>query len=602
MIEIDSRLRGNDRGKNMSEVEKKKIPEVVTVGEFAHALGIPVAQVVAELMKNGVLATINEYIDFETAEIIAEYLGFEVEKAPEEEVKSKKQEADFKKGKMEPRPPIVAVLGHVDHGKTSLLDAIREANVRKGESGGITQHIGAYQVEKNGRKITFLDTPGHAAFEKMRQQGAEVTDIALILVAADDGVKPQTIEAINHAKKAETPMIVVITKIDKPEADIVRAKQQVAELGLNPEEWSGDTLVAEVSAKTKEGIDDLLDLILVMTDVNEFKADPKMPAAGIAIETHMDYGKGPVATILVKNGTLRVGDYVSVGETYGKIRSMEDHRKKKLKEAPPSTAVRISGLRGVPKVSDLLQVFESEKEARSEIENIKKTRKISSLANVKKIGFEELSESMKDAEKKELSIVLKADVRGSLDAIKEAFKKISNSEVAIKIVSGKVGDVTENDIQMAKSGGNIIIGFNVSVSANILTLSKQEKVKIYTYKVIYELLDDVKNLLSDLLPPEIKELTLGKLKVLKVFSSKKGQMVVGGEVKEGKMEKNTQSRIIRGKKEIDRANITLVKKEKDEVSQAQVGTQCGISLNKEIPIEEGDIIESFRTEEVKRTL
>lgn len=588
--------------KNMSEVEKKKIPEVVTVGEFARALGIPVAQVVAELMKNGVMATINEYIDFETAEIIAEYLGFEVEKEIAEKPAKEEKKTEVKKGDMTPRPPIVAVLGHVDHGKTSLLDAIRETNVVGKESGGITQHIGAYQIEKNDRKITFLDTPGHAAFEKMRQQGAEVTDIALILVAADDGVKPQTVEAINHAKKAETPMIVVITKIDKPNADITRAKQQVAELGLNPEEWGGDIPVAEVSAKTGQGINDLLELILVMADVSDFMADPKMPASGIAIETHMDYGKGPVATILVKNGTLRVGDYVSVGETYGKIRSMEDHKKKRLKEAPPSTAVRISGLKGVPKISDLLQVFSDEKEARAEIENIKKTRKISSLANVKKIGFEELSESMRDAEKKELSVVLKADVRGSLDAIKEAFKKISNNEVAIKVVSGKVGDVTENDIQMAKSAGNIIIGFNVSTPANILTLSKQEKVKIYTYKVIYELLDDVKNLLSDLLPPEIKELTLGKLTVLKIFKSGKGQMVVGGEVKEGKIEKDTQSRVIRGKEEIGRANITLVKKEKDEVREAQVGTQCGISLDKELPVEEGDLIESFRTESVKRTL
>lgn len=587
----------------MTEVTNKKIiPEVVTVGDFAHALGVPVAKVVAELMKNGVMATINEYIDFETAEIIAEYLGFEVEKEVTDKPVKEEKKTEVHKGDMVPRPPIVAVLGHVDHGKTSLLDAIRETDVVGKESGGITQHIGAYQVEKNGRKITFLDTPGHVAFEKMRQQGAEVTDIALILVAADDGVKPQTVEAINHAKKAETPMIVVITKIDKPDADITRAKQQVAELGLNPEEWGGDTPVAEVSAKTKEGLDDLLELILVMADVSDFMADPKMPAAGIAIETHMDYGKGPVATILVKNGTLRVGDYVSVGETYGKIRAMEDHKKKRLKEAPPSMAVRVSGLKGVPKISDLLQVFSDEKEARTEIESIKKTRKISSLANVKKIGFEELSESMKDSEKKELTVVLKTDVRGSLDAIKEAFKKISNSEVAIKVVSGKVGDITENDIQMAKSAGNIIIGFNVSIPANILTLSKQEKVKIYTYKVIYELLDDVKNLLSDLLPPEIKELTLGKLTVLKIFKSGKGQMVVGGEVKEGKIEKDTEVRIMRGKEEIDRAHITLVKKEKDEVREAQVGTQCGISLDKEIPIEEGDIIESFRTEKVKRTL
>lgn len=579
----------------------KKIPEVITVGEFAHTLGIGAGQVIQELMKNGVMATINEYIDYETAEIVAEYLGFEIEKA-EEETSSKKQETKGTEANLVPRSPIVAVLGHVDHGKTSLLDAVRETNVVGGESGGITQHIGAYQVEKNDRKITFLDTPGHAAFEKMRRQGAEVTDIALILVAADDGVKPQTVEAVNHAKKAGTPMIVVITKIDKPEADINRVKQQVAELGLNPEEWGGDIPVVEVSAKTKEGIDDLLDLILVMSDVTEFKADPDMPASGVVIESHMDHGKGPVATILVKNGTLRVGDSVAVGETYGKIRGMEDHRKKRLKEVLPGAPARISGLKNVPKVSDVLQVFNDEKEAKAEIESIKRTRKISSLSNVKKIGLDELSQSMRDSKKKELSVVLKADVRGSLDAIREALKKISNAEVGVKVVSAKVGNITENDIQMAKSADNIIIGFNVAVSANINLLAKKEKVKIYNYKVIYELLDDVKNLLSDLLPPETKEITLGKLKVLAIFKSKKGMMVIGGEVKEGKIEKDTEIRVIRSKEEIGRASITLVKREKDEVREVQVGSQCGVSLDKELPIEEGDIVESYLTEQVKRTL
>ncbi len=587
------------------KTEKKQIPEVVTVGGFADALGVPVAKVVAELMKNGVMATINEYIDFETAAIIAEYMGFEVERATEEQ-KNRKTEKQTKSpedsANLVSRPPIVAVLGHVDHGKTSLLDAIRETNVVGGESGGITQHIGAYQVEKDGRKITFLDTPGHAAFEKMREHGAQFTDISLILIAADDGVKPQTVEAINHSKKAETPMIVVVTKIDKPDSDINRIKQQMAELGLTPEDWGGDIPVAEVSAKTRQGLDDLLDLILVMSDIKEFKADPKMPASGIVIETHIDYGKGPVATILIKNGTLHVGDFVAVGETYGKIRSMESYNKKRIKEAEPSAPVKISGLRGVPKVSDLLQVFSDEKEARAEVENIKKRKTISSLSKVKKIGVEELSASMRDSEKKELSIVLKADVRGSLDAIKEAFNKISNDEVSVKVVSGKVGAVNESDIAMAKSSDNIIIGFNVSVSSNIDQLAKKEKVKIYSYKVIYELLDDVKELLSDLLPPEMKELTLGKLKVLAIFKSKKGQMIVGGEVREGKIEKNTEAKVIRGKEEIGRANITLVKREKEEVREVQVGSQCGISLDKELPVEEGDTVESFRTERVKRTL
>jgi len=585
--------------------EVKQISETVTVGDFATTLGIPVAQVIAELMKNGVMATINEYIDFETAAIIGEYLGFEIEKkeiVQEEKVEKKTKDLVTDKGNLTPRPPIVGVLGHVDHGKTSLLDAIRETNVVGKESGGITQHIGAYQVEKDGRKITFLDTPGHAAFEKMREQGAQVTDIVLILIAADDGVKPQTVEAINHSKKAETPMVLVITKIDKTDADLNRVKQQASELGLIPEEYGGDTPVVAVSSKTGEGLDDLLELVLVMSDMDEQKADPDMPAVGVVIESRVDYGKGPVATVLIKNGTLKVGDFVTVGETYGKIRTMEDHRKKRMKEAPPSTPVRISGLKGLPKVADLLQVYESEKEAKSEIENIKKQKTIKGLSKVKKIGLDELSASITESEKKELSVVLKADVKGSLDAIKEAFDKISNNEVSIKVVSGRVGPINENDVTMAKTSGNVIIGFNVPLPANIGQMAKKEKVRVYNYKVIYELLDDVKNLLSDLLPPEEREITIGKMKVLKIFAKGKGTMVVGGEVKEGKIEKDTDVRIMRAKEEIARAKITLLKREKDEAKEAQVGTQCGISLNKEIDIEEGDMVEAYRTEIIKRTL
>ncbi len=582
-------------------INKVKIPEVITVGDFAHRLSLPVAKVVAELMKNGVMATINELIDFETAAIIGEYLGYQVEK--EEKKEGAKQPIAVPSGKLEVRPPIIAVLGHVDHGKTSLLDAIRETNVVARESGGITQHIGAYQIERKNRAITFLDTPGHAAFEKMREHGAQLTDIVILIIAADDGVRPQTIEAINHAKKANTPIVVVITKIDKPEADANRVLQQIAEIGLVPEEWGGKTPIAKVSAKTKEGVDDLLDLLLLVSDLDEFMADPKSAAVGVVIESNLDRGKGPVATILIKNGTLALGDYVSVGETYGKVRSMEDYTGKKIKEAEPSMPVQISGLKVVPQVADLLQGFSSEREAKAESQNSLRSKGIHKLANIKKLGLEELSVSMAKRGQKELSLVLKADVKGSLEAVKESLNNLGDQEVTANIISEGIGNITENDISMAKASGGLVIGFNVTMPNQVEQLSKREKVTVSIYKIIYELLDDIKAALSDMLEPEIHEIVVGQLEILKVFVKGKGKMVVGGKVKSGKIEKNLPIKVTRENKEITRgASVVKVKKEKDEVKEVVVGGECGIELDRELEITEGDVVEEYRVEKIKRTL
>lgn len=583
------------------EQEKIIIPEIITVGEFAKKLDLPVSSVMSELIKNGVMATINDNIDFETAEIISEYLGISIAKETEETLKPK----ETKKGlqNLEERPPVVAVMGHVDHGKTSLLDAIKETNVVAKEKGGITQHIGAYQIERKGKKITFLDTPGHEAFAKMREHGAKVTDLAIIVVAADDGVKPQTREAVDHAKRANTPMIVAINKIDKPGADIDRVKSEIAELGLVPEDWGGNTVTVEVSAKEKKGLDNLLDMVLLSSDVLELKADYDAQGQGVVIESHLDPGKGAVATVLVKNGHIRLGDSLQVGDTYGKIKSMDDFRGKKIEEAGPSVPVKISGLKSVPQVSELAQVFDDEKDAKKECEMEKKLKTVKSLTKVKKIGVEEITKAVEAAGTKELQIVLKADVQGSLDAIKEALQKFNTKEVAVNVIHDGVGNVTDKDVTMALSSTTrIVFGFNVGISASVLKLAEREGVRFSKYGVIYELLDDVRSALEGLLPPEIVEIETGALEVLKVFKIDKKETVAGGKVISGKIEKGLKSKIFRGKEEIKEADLTTLKREKDEVSEVLEGTECGLGFSEKIEIEEKDVIKQIRIEERKRTL
>lgn len=602
----------------MEEQENVKIPEVVSVGEFADKLGIPVSQVITELIKNGVMATINENIDYETAEIIAEFLGQKIEpeslpsrQAGLDDARDKEKETGKKpEGKnLKPRPPVVAVLGHVDHGKTKLLDAIRETDVVAGESGGITQHIGAYQVDMGGlstplgiKKITFLDTPGHEAFEAMRAHGAQITDIAIIVVAADDGIKPQTTEAIKHVKEAGTQMIVAINKIDKPGADPMRVKKQFAEIGINPQEWGGDTEFVEISAKEKKGIDKLLETVIAMAELLDLKADPTVPATGVVIEAKMVVGKGAMPSVLIQNGTLHVGDFVVVGENYGKIRSMEDEHLKKKKEALPGTPVRITGLKDMPKTSEILGVCADEKEAKTQAGKSQKYAHVKKIKSLTKDSLEALSESFSRAEKKELNIVIKADVSGTLDAIKSSIEKVAPKEVMVKFVGEGVGDISENDVSMADVSDKVVVGFKVGVGSGVDGIAKSQGVKILKYDVIYELIDDVKKLLSDLMPVERKEIPVGKLKVLAIFKVSPKKSVVGGKIEEGKVEKDVEARVKRAKEVVAEYHVSSVHKEKEEVSSMPEGSECGVGFDKKVDIAEGDVLEFYRVEEHKKSL
>lgn len=585
----------------MTEAEVVKIPAIITVGDLADALSIPVSKIIGELMKNGVMATINENIDYETAEIVADFLGFKIEPADVAVDEVKKVITSNSKNLIV-RPPVVAVLGHVDHGKTSLLDKIRETNVVAKESGGITQHIGAYQVECNGKKVTFLDTPGHAAFEAMRQQGAEVTDIAIIIVAADDGIKPQTTEAIKHAKNAGTPMVVVINKIDKPDADSMRVKKQFSEIGMTTTEWGGDVEFAEVSSKSGDGIDKLLEILLAMAEMMGLKADPSAAAQGVVIESRMETGKGAVATVLIKTGTLHVSDWIQVGETYGRVKSMEDEHGKRLKAAEPSRAVRISGLKSVPQVSEIMQAFESEKEAIDEAQKSQKYSSVKKVSTVKKIGIEAITEQVAALNKNELGIVVKADVVGSLDAIKEALNKCCNKEVGVKFVGEGVGPISESDVQMAAVSDKIIIGFKIGIAPGVDGLAKAKKVKIIHYDVIYELIDDITKILSEMMPMVRTEIPVGVLKVLAVFKSSPGKTVVGGKVEDGRAEKDTDVHVKRNGEIIHDYKIIAVQREKEEVASVPAGTECGVSFSTKADVVEGDVLEFFRIEEHRKAL
>lgn len=584
----------------MSDKEKIKVPEIVAVGEFANLLGVPVAQVITELMKNGVLATINESIDFDTAEIIAEFLGLEIEKISSE--KSVKADIDVTSKNLEIRPPVVAVLGHVDHGKTSLLDKIRETDVAGGESGGITQHIGAYQVEVNGRKITFLDTPGHEAFEKMREHGAKVTDIAIIIVAADDGPKPQTVEAIKHVKKAGSMMIVAINKTDKPGADPTRTRQQMMEVGVSPQEWGGDTEFIDISSKTGEGIDKLLETIIALADVTELKADPQVPAQGVVIESRLEAGKGAVATILIQNGTLKVGDAILVGDAYGTVRSMENEHKQKLKEALPSMAVRVSGLKSVPEIAEMMQVFESEKDARTESQKTKRYSMVRKLGEVKKIDAASLAEDIQKSQRSELSLVVKADVVGSLEAIKESLAKLSNSYVTVKFSAEGVGPISESDLNMAEVSDKIIIGFKSKLSPQIKQAAQTRGIKIINYDVIYELISDVKKVLAEMMPVERIETTVGHLKILAIFKISPKKSVVGGKMEEGEAKKGVWARLKRDGEVIEESEVTGVQKGMNEAPSVVAGEECGIGFGEKIKAEVGDVLEFFTITEKKKEL
>jgi translation initiation factor IF-2 len=580
-----------------------EIEDNITVGTLAETLSLPVTSLITELMKNGVMATVNERIDFDTAQIIVGELDLDLELKKKEIEEAPARAKHSVSEKAVSRPPVIAVMGHVDHGKTSLLDAIRESSVVKGEAGGITQHISAYQIERKDRKITFLDTPGHEAFAALREHGAQLTDLVIIVVAADDGIKPQTIEAIRFARKAGVKMIVAINKIDKEGADENRVKQQLSEQDMLVEEWGGDTITVPVSAKTGKGIDDLLDMVLLVADVEDLKADIDVPGTGLVIESHMEQGRGSVAIALVEAGVLKPGDFVVAGATYARIRNLESTSGKALKEAGPSTPVIITGFKSLPEFGDEFVVAPDEKAARGLASQQQVVRK--NDAGKLNINSNELMRMINRTNKlTELNIIIKADVQGSLTSVIDSLKALDTEEVAARVVGSGVGTITDNDIRTAHTTNAIVYGFNVSVPANIKHLASRDRVPLRIYKVIYELIDDVKEELTKLLAPEIVEKDQGRLVVKGVFKTTKTEVICGGEVTKGKLTVPSLARIMRDGEQIAEVEVTNLKRGPQDAKEIIEGEMCGASLKTASKIEllEGDHIEFFTRETVARTL
>ena len=577
------------------------IPQSITVGLLAEKLEIPVTTLITELFKNGMMITVNEKIDADTANIIIGELGIEVELVPEEV----KVEAVVKQVSTapdaEPRPPVVAVMGHVDHGKTSLLDAIRTANTADKEAGGITQHISAYQVKKGERQITFLDTPGHEAFAALREHGAHLTDVAVIVVAADDGIKPQTLEAIRFARKANARIVVAINKIDKPGADINRVKQQLAEQELLPEEWGGDTVIVPVSAKTKEGIDQLLDMILLVADVDDLRASHTVNARGLIIESHMEVGKGAIAEALVQEGTLRQGDFIVVGNTYAKVRTLQNPEGQNIKQAGPSQPVIIGGFKNLAEFGEEFKVVKDEKIARSEAES---SIKHTSEAAGGMTSGELLRIINRRTSLNEYNIILKADVQGSLTSVVDGVKTLDTNEVAVRIVSSGVGSITENDILKAEATGAIIYGFNVDMPAGVKQLAMRHKTSVRLYRIIYELLDDVKSELTKLLPPEVIDTDMGRLVIRGVFRTTKDEVICGGEVTKGKLVIPSYAHHLRAGELLEDVEILTLKVGPQDTKEVQEGSMCGMSYKpgSKSDVQEGDHFEFFTRVTKQRAL
>ncbi len=601
------------KGKNNKNVRKEPprefaevkhhvvLEDSITVQDLAGQLGKKATDVIMKLMTMGVMATINQELDVDTATIIAEEFGatVEVKVSKEEELFTDIEDAPED---LQHRPPVVTIMGHVDHGKTSLLDMIRSTHVTSTEAGGITQHIGAYQVETHGQKITFLDTPGHEAFTAMRARGAQITDIAILVVAADDGVMPQTIEAIDHAKAAKVPIIVAVNKIDKPEADPERIKQELTNYGLVPEEWGGDTIMVPVSAKKGVGIDDLLDMILLVAEMAELKANPNRNAKGKVIESKLDKGRGPVATLLVQAGTLHVGDFLIVGTTQGRIRAMFDYKGRSLKTAGPSMPVEILGLNEVPEAGDDYIAVDNEKLAKQVADKRQKEKHQQEIARNTKVSLEDLFAQIKEGEIKELNIVLKADVQGSIEAIRQSLEKLGNDEVRVNIIRTAVGGIREADVMLAAASNALIIGFNVRPDANARKLAEKEEIQINTYRVIYEAIEDVKAALSGMLDPDIKEVELGQAEIRSIFKVPKVGAVAGCYITEGKFTRAARVRVVRDGVVIHEGNLASLKRFKDDVKEVASGFECGLSIERFNDIKEGDILEAYTFEEVKRAL
>ncbi len=584
-----------------------QIEDMITVGTLADKLNLPVTRLISELMKNGVMATVNEKIDFDTAEIIVSDLGLDVELARAEAKASTPTRVRKHAPETEnavSRPPVVAVMGHVDHGKTSLLDAIRGADVAKGEAGGITQHISAYQVAHNGRKITFLDTPGHEAFAAIREHGAHLTDIAIIVIAADDGIKPQTVEAIRYANNAGVKIIVAANKIDKEGADINRLYSQLSEHGLMWDGWKGgDTPVLPVSAKTKQGIPELLDMLLLVTDVEELKADQDGPARGLIIEAHVEQGRGSVAHALIESGTLKQGDFVVAGGVYAKLRNLETTDGKPLKQATPSTPVVMTGFKQLPEFGEEFYVVDNEKAARSAAE--RQATESQAKAGRQNISSSELIRLInRNNEVQRFNIIIKADVQGSLTSVINSLKALDTNEVATQVVSTGVGAISENDIHLAQTSQAIIYGFNVTMPSNIRQAASRDKVNVRLYNVIYELIDDVRSEMSDLLLPQVVETDLGRLVVRAVFKTTKTEVICGGEVTKGTLRSPSFARVMRGDEKLAEVEVTMLKRGPQETKEVNEGEMCGLSFKTEAKLElqEGDRLELFQRETVERHL
>ncbi|MGA8942748.1 MAG: translation initiation factor IF-2 [Thermoactinomyces sp.] len=573
----------------------------MTVGEFAKLLRREASALIKKLISLGIMATINQEIDVETMMVLSEEfdvtLNFkeEVDESNFEEL----EEVDAPEDLVE-RPPVVTIMGHVDHGKTTLLDKIRHTKVTEGEAGGITQHIGAYQVEINGKKITFLDTPGHAAFTTMRARGAEVTDITILVVAADDGVMPQTVEAINHAKAAEVPIIVAVNKMDKPEANPDHVKQQLTEHGLIPEEWGGDTIFVPVSALTGDGIEDLLEMILLVAEVQELKANPDKRARGVVIEAELDKGRGPVATVLVQNGTLHVSDGIVAGNYFGKIRAMVNDRGRRVKAALPSTPVEIIGLSDVPNAGDQFMVFEDEKKGRAIAEKRQAKQKEQERGANARVSLDDLFKQIKEGEVKELNVIIKADVQGSAEAMKSSLEKIDVEGARVKIIHTGVGAITESDIILASASNAIIIGFNVRPQANARALAKQEKVDIRLHRIIYKAIEEIESAMKGLLDPEYEEKVVGMAEVRQIFKVSRIGTIAGCYVTEGKVVRNGRARLIRDGVVIHDGELDTLKRFKDDAKEVAQGYECGLTLQNYNDIKEGDLIEVYVIQEVER--
>ncbi len=604
MAEIKKQSENTRSTNNKEAVEKVvEIPHNVSVRQLSEMLKVTVVDIIKQLMRNGIMANINQVIDFEIAEKVVAYYGYKAKLKAQATRKSASVISEIKKqqqlltaeGNLKPRPPVITIMGHVDHGKTRLLDAIRQTNVMDSEAGGITQHIGAYQVEINDQKITFLDTPGHEAFTAMRARGAQVTDITVLVVAADDGVQPQTLEAISHAKAAGVPIVVAINKIDKPEANPDFVKQQLAEAGLVVEEWGGDVIAVGTSAKTKKGIQELLENLLLVAEMENLRADPTLPAKGVVIEAEMDKNKGPLTTILVHDGTLKPGDTVVIGTTWGRIRAMFNDSGKQVRKAKPSTPVVVLGLHEVPQVGDAMTVVADEKQARHLAdENRKEAMALARTANLTN-----LLDQVNAGKVKELNIVMKADVQGSVEPIKDSIERLQTDEVQVKLVHYGTGNVTETDVMLAVASKGLVVAFNTGVDIGAQRMADAEGVDIRTYKIIYDLIDDVEKALKGMLEPEYVEVINGHAEVREVFAAGKKGSVAGSYVKDGKIKRGDKVRIKRENKILAETVISSLRRFKDDVKEVAAGYECGIALENFDQFQGGDIFECYNLERSK---